>query len=218
MQTVTIQGTVREGTGKGLARKLRAAGKLPANVYGKALASTPITLDVREFVDSLKTEQGANVLMNLAVAGGSLADGKTVMVREVQRDPLSGAPLHADLIEVRMDELVTVEVRLRFRGTAKGVKEGGILHELHRTIEVECLPSAIPDHFEIDVSGMEIGDTLHISDLTLPEGVSVTGEGNFGVVTIMTTRAEEPEVKEGEGAEGAAAKEGEAKDTSAKGE
>ena len=211
IDNITLKAEIRHDRGKGAARKLRADGKLPAVMYGRTTQARPLTLDLTVLTESLRTEAGANILIRLDVPGAEDVNGKTVMVRELQRDPLSHQIVHSDFVEVRMDEAVRVEVPIRFIGKAIGVQEGGILQEMHRSLSVECLPQDIPDHLEVDVSELLVGQVLHLEDITIPEGLTATAEGNIPLAQVLGAQVEEEEeekpVEEGE--EAAEAKEAE---------
>ena len=190
-ENITIHAELRGASGKGVARKLRAQGKLPAVVYGRGAATVPLVVDYKELTEGMKTHAGTNVLIRLDVPESPDLSGKTVMVRVLQRDPLSQNPVHADFIEVRMDEAVRVDVPLRFVGKPLGVEEGGVLQELHRVLEVECLPKDIPEFIECGVGELVIGGVLHLSEITLPAGVKATAETDLPLAHVLGARAEE---------------------------
>ena len=213
-----LSGEVREGSGKGVARKLRAAGRIPAVVYGKGKAGSNITVDPTELEKLLHASgSGMNTLIDLSVGGGHT----TVLVKELQREPVRGGYLHADFFEVDLTAKVQVDVPIHFVGKAKGLEFGGILDHPVRELEVECLPRAIPDAIEVDVTALEIGDSIHVREVTVPEGVRVLTEGDLSVASMVPpTAEEEPEVTEpAEGevpAEGEAAAAGEKKEEGGK--
>ncbi len=190
---------VRDATGKGAARKLRAAGRIPAVVYGRGTESRAISVDPKALVQLLqKGGAGMNTLIELSVDGTA----KTVLVKELQRDPVRGRPLHTDFYLVDLDQKVEVSVPIRLTGRAPGVELGGILDHPLREIELECLPRAIPESIDVDVSALEVGDSIHVRDLELPEGVSVQSDVNLAVASVVApVVVEEPvaeEVEEGE--------------------
>ncbi len=210
---------LRESAGKGVARKLRADGRIPAIFYGKRERSVPIALDPRTLRGLLeKSDAGMNTLINLHVEGGGALEGKTVLIKELQRDPVRGQYLHADLYAVDLEQTLEVSVPIHVTGRPAGVELGGILDHALREVELKCLPLAIPKEIELDVSALEIGDSLHVRDIELPERVTLRSDPDLPVVSIVPPSvSEEPtpteEVVEGEGvvpAEGEAAAEGEA--------
>lgn len=196
---------LREGTGKSVTRKLRRGGRIPAVVYGHGKASVNLTFDPDSLEFILKnSEAGINTLIGLK--GESAVSGRTVLVKELQRDPIRGDMLHADLFEVDLEERISVSVPIHVTGTAEGIKTGGILDHALREIELECLASAIPDAIELDVTALQLGDSLHVSDLVVAEGVEVRTHEELPVVSVIlpTVVEEEPEPEEveGEGLEG----------------
>ena len=158
----------RNTRGKNEARRLRAAGRIPAVLYGAQKAGDPpapeqVAVDPKTFMRILHSASGLNTLITLKVQGG--ADAR-VLVKNVQLDPMTNAPLHADFYRVNMDRKITVTVPVVLKGESKGVKqEGGVLDFVHREIEVETLPANIPDSIPVDISELGIGDSIHVRDL-----------------------------------------------------
>ena len=183
----------RANTGKGAARKLRAAGRVPAILYGQGRESVPHTLDPRALEKVLKSG-GANTLLDLTVEGRSDLGSPVALVKELQRHPIRGTILHADLYQVDLTKTVEVEVPIHLLGKAKGIDFGGILEHSLREVALECLPRSIPAAIEVDVSNMEIGDVIHVRDLTLPPGVSLMSDPDLGVVHVALPAAEEAPV------------------------
>jgi large subunit ribosomal protein L25 len=187
-----LEATAREATGKGVARKLRAAGKIPAILYGGGRKAVSLTLDATALQKLLHaSEAGLNTLIDLKVAGHAELDGKTVMVRELQRDPVRGRYVHADLYEVDLTQKIAVQVPIHLTGKAVGLDSGGIVDHALRELEVRCLPRAIPDQITVDVSSLDIGDSLHVRDLVLPEGVELVSNLDLSVVSVVTPIKEE---------------------------
>jgi large subunit ribosomal protein L25 len=200
----------REGAGKGVARKLRAAGRIPGVVYGRGRGSQPVSLDPLLLERALRaSEAGMNTLFDLEVRGEKAGGERVVLVKELQRDPVTGGMLHADLYEVDLSQTVEVEVPIHLDGIPRGVSlDGGILDHALRMLRVECLPRAIPDELRLDVSDLGIGDSLHVRDLVLPEGVTLKGDPDLSVASVVMPQKEEvvaPTPVEGVPAEGAAA-------------
>jgi large subunit ribosomal protein L25 len=183
---------VRSGTGKGVGRKLRAAGRIPGVIYGRGRASVPVSLDARE-LERLLAGGGAgmNTLLDLRVVGGKPGPASVVLVKELQRDPALGSPVHADLYVVDLTQTVEVNVPIHLIGRPRGVEMGGILDQTLREISIECLPRDIPPHVECDVSELDIGDVRHVRDLILPEGVKLRSDPELGVVHVIVPAAEE---------------------------
>ncbi len=207
---------LREGSGKSLARKLRAAGRIPGVLYGRGRQTVAVSLDPLGLERAIaSSESGVNTLFDLEVPGNGEFKGWVVMLKELQREPIYGKLLHADLYEVNLSETVQVAVPLHVVGTAHGVSMGGILDQSLRELEIECLPRAIPGEIAVDVSALDIGDTVHVRDLALPEGVILHSDAELAVVSVvMPAKEEEPEPEVAaeavEGEEGAAPAEGEA--------
>lgn len=190
MQRTEMTAEVRRGTGKGAARQLRRRGKIPAILYGAKTAPLPLSVSPQQLRTALSSG-GANVLITLKIEGdGAGPSSRVVMLKDYQLDPIKRVMLHADLYEVRMEQPITVEVPIRLAGRAEGVKAGGILEQVHRSIAVECLPDRIPDAIEIDVTPLAIGQSLHASDLKLPEGVRLKTAADDTLVTVVAPTAE----------------------------
>ena len=197
----------RSATGKGANRRLRVAGRIPGVVYGKARAAQAVSLDPTSLEALLhKSGAGLNTLIDLSVGGRT----NTVLVKELQRHPVHGSYMHVDFFQVDLSQKVTVSVPIHFVGKARGVEFGGILDHPLRELEVECLPRAIPEFIEVDVSALEVGQAIHVSEVHLPEGVEVKTEATLPVASVVLPAAEveatpTETVVEGEVAEGEAA-------------
>ena len=203
MADFAIDVEVRSDTGKGVARKLRAAGRIPGVYYGRGVASVPISLDPRALEHILATSAaGMNTLIDIAAKGVGEVDGKTVLVKELQRDPVWGEPLHADLYAIDLARAIQVSVPIHLIGTAKGVQMGGIVDHALRELEIECLANAIPEEFPIDVGDLDVGESLHVRDIALPEGVTLISDAELSVVSVVAPVAEEEPKPEEELAEG----------------
>jgi len=192
----------REATGKGVARKLRAAGRIPGICYGQA-NTRPISVDPVA-LDRLihRSASGMNTLIDLRVAGGGEFDGKKVLLKEMQRDPVTNAPLHADFFALDLAHDIDVSIPIHVRGSAPGVTlKGGILDQVLREIEIECRPDAIPDEVQADVSELDLGMSLHVRDLILPPGVKLLTDPDRSVVSGVAPTAVEEAAPVAEGAE-----------------
>jgi large subunit ribosomal protein L25 len=195
MERPLLSAEIREGVGKGKARKLRAKGLIPAIFYSPRSQSIPLVINSKEFVKTLQTEAGENVLIDLNIRKGDQADRKVVMVKDVQIDPLQGTTLHTDFYEVTMDELVTVEVPIHLVGKPEGIKVGGILEQIRRVIQIQCLPGDIPKAINIDVSSLKIGDSIHIQDIQV-EKAKILSDSNYTIATVVPPAVEEKVVEE----------------------
>lgn len=188
MATASLNASPRTDKGKGVARKLRAAGQVPGVIYGHGREPQSLTVNAREFDRLAERVRITSTVIELAL------DGRTArtLVRELQRDPIRRNVLHIDFQELVAGEKVNVSVPLRFIGTAEGVKSaGGILEEVIHTLDVRVDPSSIPDHIDVDVTPLTIGHGLHVRDLTLPEGVEVLDDPDNTVCTVTPPKAEE---------------------------
>jgi large subunit ribosomal protein L25 len=200
----------RTSRGKGAARKLRASGRIPGVFYSGAAVAFAVDLDPRALEHVISTSAaGMNTLIDLS--GGGELDGKLVLVKDVQRDPVKGTLLHADFYGVDVKKVIQVSVPIRLTGTPIGVSlNDGILDHSLRELELSCLPQAIPEEIVADVSALEIGNSLHVRDLTLPEGVELESDPDLPVVSVVPPRVEEEAVPTEEAAaEGEAAAAGE---------
>ncbi len=184
MAILSLEAARREAVGKGAARKLRAGGRVPAVYYGRGETSIPLTINLKELETVMHGSAGSNVIVDLKVSGDAAKDRKA-LIREIQRDPVAGSILHLDLQHISLTERITVEVPIVLLGTPIGVKDaGGILEHLLREVEVECLPTDIPSKLEVDVSGLQIGDTLHVSDIKA-ERAEIKTEAERAIATVV---------------------------------
>jgi len=214
MSTNKITAEVRESTGKGVARKLRAAGRIPAVLYGQGHDGVSLTLDSYELNQLLSTAGAKTSVLELEVKDGGKGPRKNVLIKEVQKHPYKDLILHMDLLEIAMDEVISVMVPIETVGTAKGVRiDGGILEMKRRELEIACLPNIIPDTITIDISELEIGDTVHVEEVIVADGITISHDTNFTILTVVAAAVEpepeeEEEEEEVEGVEGEAPEKG----------
>jgi large subunit ribosomal protein L25 len=190
MQQKQLNVELRSKTGKGISRQLRSADMVPGVVYGKGMDPIAVSIKHRELRAATAGEGGQNNLITL-VGGGSLDQSMAIIV-DLQRDALKGTYKHVDLHRINMTEKLRVTVPVALKGSAIGVKEGGLLDLAHHELHVECLPGNIPDHIEIDVTNLAIAQSIHVSELVLPEGVKVLDNPKTPVVSVLG-RAKEVE-------------------------
>ena len=192
MASARLSATPRDGAGKGASRALRREGRVPAIVYGHGRDPQSLSVATRELERLLGSVAAASTVIELDL------DGRTsrTLIREIQRHPFKRTILHVDFQELVAGERITVKVPLVFHGTPEGVRVGGgMLDQVMHEVQVEADPSNIPNHLEVDVSGMQIAQALHISDITLPEGVTAIDDAGLTVCTVQAPRvAEEPTV------------------------
>jgi large subunit ribosomal protein L25 len=211
MEPKTLNVQARQGRKKGMARRLRSTGKIPAVIYGHT-EPTAITVDAHEFRGAFKriTE---NTIVQLLMPEGTPEGTHEVLVKDYQKDNLTGEILHIDFYEFEKGKALRTRVPIRLTGNPVGVKEGGILEILLRELEVECLPKDLPGEIALDIAELALDRALHVKDMSLPEGVRPLQSLDQVVCLVAHRKAEEevaPAVVEGEvPAEGEAAEEGE---------
>lgn len=198
MDLITLNAKTREETGKGAARKLRQSNKIPAVLYGKQTDPLSLSLDTIEFSRIIRENGTSGLFLDLAVEGGK---NRMVMLRELQMDTFGINFLHADLQEIDMDKKVSITIPVEAVGKSKGVKEGGILQIIRRELEISCKPSDAPETIQIDITDLDVGDSVHVNELDLGENISIPHEVNFTVITIIAPTSAEKESLEEEGEE-----------------
>jgi large subunit ribosomal protein L25 len=199
MEIIKLSASRREESGKGPSGRLRRAGKIPAIAYGRDLAPVSVAVVPKGLLQVLQSDHGQNSVVELAVEGGETL---TVMVRDYAYHPLTRELIHADFVAVKLDQPVDVDVPFRCTGKAKGLITGGILQQIFRKIPVRSLPEKIPAFIEIDVTELDMGDSLKAGVITMPEGVTIRlGEDQ---TVVVVNAPEKPSAEE----EAAAAKPG----------
>lgn len=201
METISLSLERRSEVGKGAARRARADGGVPGVYYGRGREAISVRTDTRTFDRTIRPLEGAH-LIETASADSDL-NGRMVLVREIQSHPVSGDTLHFDLLEVPLDHEIEVKVALHFEGRPEGVALGGILQPQIRELSVFCMPTAIPESIDVDVSPMQIGDSLHLSEVTLPEGVRPSADADPALVTVMPPVVDRRDAASEEAEEGA---------------
>jgi len=217
-ERVKLQVQARESHGSAASRRLREEGLVPGVLYGNGDKAHPFCIEERELRKALTGDHGLHAILDVILAGQQKAHH--AVVKDYQLDPTRARLLHIDLHEVRLDQAIQTNVVIELVGEAAGQKEGGVLSQINREVRVEALPMEVPDHLELDVSAMIIGDSLRITDLRVPEGVKLLDDSETVLATVSPpTKEPEPEEVEleegeeieGEGEEGAEAEgEGEA--------
>ena len=189
----TLEAVKRTDKGKNEARRHRAAGRLPAVVYGtakdgKAPTGVPVTVDPKGLMRILRSDSGVNTLITLKLDGGATQ----VLVKEYQLDPVTHALLHADFYQLAMDKAIVVTVPIQIKGEAKGVKvQGGLLDFVTREIQVECLPANIPEHIDVDVSELELHGSVRLRDVATGDKWKAVTDGDTMLVHVVMPKAEE---------------------------
>ncbi|MBI3976080.1 MAG: 50S ribosomal protein L25 [Armatimonadetes bacterium] len=217
MERVNLAANLRDGQGKTGARRLRKSGQVPAVVYGHGRESQAVAVEGKALKATLHTHAGLNVLIDLGIQGNDGADKQLVMVKDLQRDLFTHDIIHVDFHVISLEETLEAHVPVILLGTPKGVVDGGVLEQHLREVLVECLPTQIPEHIEVDVTGLTIGHTIHAGELAIPDRVTLLTPTGAVVATVLTPRVEEvpavpaaaeavpAEVAEGEAAETPAA-------------
>jgi len=198
MQQLQLTAEVRHETGKGANNRLRRSGYIPAVVYGAGKENVHLKVEER-LVSRLVRHGGMNRLLTLNVEG----QDKAVLVHEIQVHPVKGTLQHIDFLEVRLDEKVNVTVPVQVVGDAPGVREGGVLTQVLWELDVSCLPTEIPEAVEVDISSLEIGDTLLVKDIQAPKGIEILTDPEEAVVSITAPQAAVEDVDGSVEAEGA---------------
>jgi large subunit ribosomal protein L25 len=192
-----LEAEKRDGTGKGVARKLRAKGQVPAVLYGHGMAPVSVSVDAKDLGHALHTDAGANVLVDLHVG----SDKHLVLAREIQRNHLRGDFLHVDFLVIRRDEKITVQIPINVEGESPGVKQGGVVEHHLWEISAESLPGDVPQSIEVDISKLEIGDSFRVGDLATLAGVTILTPAEETILSVVTPQVLEVEEVAAEGAE-----------------
>ena len=222
MQKIQLQANVRKEISKGATKALRKQECIPAVLYGHGIKTLNLAVEQKNFEQVVKKMHGENILISLSIDDNGSSKQETVMVRGIQYHPVSDELLHIDFYKIRLDEKITTRINIVLTGDAPGAKEGGVLDHSIRDVEVSCLPDKIPGHFEVDVTQLEIGSSIHVRDLKISEDVEVLADPDQAIVSIVPPTIikeeevaveEEPEViEEGKEEVEAEAPEGEQKE------
>ena len=208
-ERVKLQVQTRESRGSAESRRLRSKGLVPGVLYGNGGAAHPFCIEERQLRRALTGDHGLHAILDVVLEGQQKPHH--AVVKDYQLDPTRAQLLHIDLHEVRLDQAIQTNVVVELVGEAAGQKEGGVLSQINREVRVEALPMEVPDHLELDVSGMMIGDSLRLSDLTVQDGVQFLDDPDTVLATVSPpTKIEEPEPEALEGEEGEEGVEGEA--------
>lgn len=191
MERVNLAATVRNGLGKSGARRVRRSGQVPAIVYGQGRESQPVAVEGKALNATLHTHARLNVLIDLGIQGDGAEDKQLVMVKALQRDIFTHNVTHVDFHVISLEETLEAHVPVILLGTPKGVIDGGVLEQHLREVLVECLPTQIPEHFELDVTALTIGHAVHAGELTIPDGVTLLTPTEEVVATVLQPRVEE---------------------------
>jgi large subunit ribosomal protein L25 len=187
MEITELKASVRNQSGKGSSRRLRRDGFIPAVFYGEKTESILLAVKVSEMIKLLKSKE-ENVFIKLLISNGQNIE-KLSMIKELQTDPLTKRLFHADFYEIRMDQTITFDIPIHFTGVPAGVDDGGELHHLKRDLKVSCLPTALPDFIEIDISGLHIGDSFRVQEIRVADGILVLDPKDAAIATVTAVKA-----------------------------
>jgi len=201
LEQINLEAQVRKTTGNGPARVLRREGRVPAILYGPKTDAIMLSIDNKEFEQIIKKSSIGSVLLKLEIKDGQTG-ARSAMVKELQTHPVTGQYLHVDFYEVDLMRKINAMIPVTLTGKSQGVEDGGILQIVRREIEVFCLPTAIPEAIEVDISQLEIGGSIHINEVVLPGDVELPEDVDFTVITILAPKLEEEVVEEEELEEG----------------
>jgi len=206
MDVVTLDAMLREQAEIGKNNKVRQSGFVPAVVYGEKKETLPLKIERGRLIKFMHAHHGGeNIIINLKVVIGKKTEEKSVLIKEIQKHPVSDEILHVDFIEISLTKRIEVKVPIEVKGEAVGVKQdGGVLEQLLWELEVECLPTQIPEKFVVDITAMKIGDNVHVRELQVSEGVVVKRDPESLVLSVVPPRKEEvvaAAVPEGEAAQ-----------------
>jgi len=201
LELIELKANIRNSVGKGQARALRRAEKIPAVLYGPGTEPVLLSVSIKDLEKALKKSTASQALLNLTILNGENTS-RTAMIKELQTHPVSRHYQHIDFYEISMDRKIRVKIPVVVKGKARGVEEGGILQIIRRELEILCLPTEIPETIEIDITDLDIGDSIHVKEIPFEGDIEIQADVNFTVITIVSPKAEVEEVEE-EAEEGA---------------
>jgi len=200
LNEIVVEAEKRTDRGKNASRRMRRAGKIPAVLYGGSGGFEVLAVDPKSVEAILHSESGENTLFSLKLSPGGVLPGR-VMVKEHQVDPITERVTHADFMRIAMDKAIRVQVAIHPVGVARGVKlQGGIVDHPLREVEVECLPADIPERIDVDITELDLGKSLRVSDLKAPEGVKILTDPNMAFISVVAPTVEKEPVAAVEGA------------------
>ncbi len=208
MGDILLKAQVREKTGKEVSRKMRAQGLIPAILYGPSTPPIPLVVNPIAVLKVLEKEQSASSFLDLEITDGKTSQVKKALIKDVDFHPATDQLMHVDFYEITVGKELTLEVPIVIVGKAKGVEKGGVLEQNLRELTISCLPKLVPSHIEIDVANLDIGDSIHVADISVAEGIKIENDPQVPVITLVApeeeevkAEVEEEEVEETEEAE-----------------
>lgn len=190
MEILELNATLRTSTGNSPSRALRREGNIPAVLYGPGSESVLLSVGAVDLERALKKASAGQIIFNMAIQNAG-SGARTAMIKELQTHPLSRKFLHVDFYEISKDRKITANVPIVVKGKCKGIEEGGMLQIIQREVEVMCLPFEIPQSIPIDITDLEIGDSIHIKDLKVAENIELSAEANETILTVLSTKSDE---------------------------
>ncbi len=191
METIQLESKDRSTIGKGSARKLRSMGRLPAILYGPKTSSIMLSLDYKQFDKILGEKSAENIIFDLKIDSLGKTNSKKVMIKEIQKDPVTRDRLHVDFYEISMEKELEVSIPIYLINEPIGVTQGGILEHIRRELRISCMPKNLVDKIDIDVSNLDIGQSLHIEDVSFPPGLNSLEDGDLTIATVVAPSIEE---------------------------
>lgn len=194
----TLTARIRENKGKEAAKKLRRENQIPAIFYGPNTDQVMLSVNYSDLRQIMKKTAGENIILGLDIESEKGTNSKIVILKELQSNPIKDTYLHADFYEISMDREITIDIPIRLLNTPNGVKNGGILQHIRREITISCLPDKLIEYLDLDVAGLDIGDSIHVDDIDFPEGIKTDLDGKTAVATVIAPalKAEVEEVEE----------------------
>ena len=196
MDQPRVSARVRKNKGKGAVRKLRKDNVIPAIFYGPQTEPVMLAVDYPELESLIKQGRAENVILDLQMQTDYGTENRKAILKDVLIDPVKDTVLHVDFYEISMDREITVDIPIRLTNTPVGVTDGGVLQQIRRQLTISCLPDKMIDALEMDVSGLAIGDSLHVEDIELPEGINSLDEGHLTIAVVAAPTVVEEEVEE----------------------
>ena len=195
MELIELKANIRNSAGKGQARTLRRAKKIPGILYGPETEPVLLSIGISDLEKALKKSTARQALLNLTILNGENTS-RLAMLKELQIHPVSRKYLHVDFYEISMERKIRVKVPVEVKGKSRGVEAGGILQVIRRELEIFCLPIEIPETIEIDVTDLDIGDSVHVKEISFQDNIEIPADVNFTVITISNPKAEAEEISE----------------------
>lgn len=205
MEILDLTATMRTSVGNSPSRALRREGNIPAVLYGPGSESVSLSISSLDLERALKKASVSQIVFNMSVQNAQTGS-RTAMIKDLQIHPMSRKFLHVDFYEISKDRKITVDVPVVVKGKSKGIEEGGMLQIIRRDIEVLCLPFDVPKSIQIDITDLEIGDSIHVKDLKIDGNVEIPAETNYTILTILSTKSDEKEPGEESGGPAASGK------------